>query len=647
MRGSRSIRLHAGAVGLFAGSLMLSAFAIAGPAGSASTSGSDCLRAIGSGSAAGARDRAFTAAARTYAVPKDLLVAVSYMESRWDNHGSSPSTSGGYGPLHLTDVTGDGSSNAKGDGATIRTQAPASLHTLQLASRLTGLNRGRLVSDPAANICGGAAVLASYQRDHHGTLGASSPVSAWTGSVGAYSGTAGRESDVFVSQVYRVLTSGAQRTTNDGQQMRLAAHPSAAPLATPSTAATVAPDCPPSLGCEWIPAPYKWYGKPDPGAYGNHDLANRPKNLGIDYIVIHDTEATYDTTIGLVQDPTYVSWHYTIRSNDGHVAEHVRPKNVAWHAGNWYVNMHSIGIEHEGFAADGSTWYTESMYESSATLVRYLTHRFHIPVNRSHIIGHDQVPGITPAYVAGMHWDPGPFWDWQHYFDLLGKPIGGHRHAVRRDVGTFTVVPGFQGNIQPVTGCDASGSGNPCPAQPTNFVYVHTAPDAASPLVTDIGLHPDGSPSTTDVSDIGARLAAGQQVVTTGRSGDWVSLWYLGQPGWVYSPRSHPVLVPARVHTVTVKRGLASAPVYGRAYPEKSAYPKQVPYQTVTPLQYSILDGQSYVLADRHVPTDYYYATTFTDGPYQRTDIRGHDRYYEIYFGHRVAFVRAANVRIH
>ena len=69
------------------------------------------------------------------------------------------------------------------------------------------------------------------------------------------------------------------------------------------------------------------------------------------------------------------------------------------------------------------------MYESSARLVKYLAHEYDIPLDRAHIIGHDQVPGILPGYVAGMHWDPGPYWDWEHYFHLLGAPIGGRGHT--------------------------------------------------------------------------------------------------------------------------------------------------------------------------------------------------------------------------
>ncbi len=32
-------------------------------------------------------------------------------------------------------------------------------------------------------------------------------------------------------------------------------------------------ECPRTVACEWIPAPYEEFGE---GEYGNHDLANRP-----------------------------------------------------------------------------------------------------------------------------------------------------------------------------------------------------------------------------------------------------------------------------------------------------------------------------------------------------------------------------------
>jgi hypothetical protein len=591
---------------------------------------------------AGGRQGDFIQAARAAGVPTSVLLAVSYLESRWDDHDGSPSTSGGYGPMHLTDVAVD-HGNGRGDGVDRRPLA--SLQTARLAGDLTGIAVDRLRTDPAANICGGAAVLAYFQDSAGGPRGTTSDPGLWADAVAAYSGSddsmaAGR----FVRQVYSVLRSGETRTTDDGQRVRLAAQPGVVPATTTTTATSSDEvDCPPWLGCEWLPAPYEWYGAPDPGAYGNHDLADRPNDLSIDYIVIHDTETDWQTTLDLVTDPTYVSWQYTLRSSDGHIWQHLEPKDVGWQAGNWYINSHSIGLEHEGIAAEGASWYTEAMYRTSAALVRHLTDEYDIPRDRAHIIGHDQVGSITPAAVAGMHWDPGPYWDWEHYMRLLRAPIDGERGHIR--VGdTVTVKPGFHGNRQPVSGCESADQ--PCEPQGTNFVYLHTAPSASSPLVTDAGLHPDGAPGTRQVWDISARAAAGHEFVVAERTKSWLGVWYLGEIAWLHNPATDSTVVKTRGHsTHVVAGGAAEVPVYGRAYPEQSAYPEGVPYQPIAPLQYTLKAGQEYVVADRTVPTDYYRATTF-DGssPGDWTVISGEDRYYQVWFGHRQFFVRAADV---
>lgn len=610
---------------------------------SPSPTGRSCLAAVAPGSAVSARERAFEAASRTYGVPLAVVEGVSYLESRWDDHGGSPSTAGGYGPMHLTGLTPPSASTGKGDGSVIRSSGPAALHTAVRAAALTGLPLASVKTEPAANICAGAALLASYPR----TGQSAGDVAAWYDAVRAYSGSASRlDSATFARRVFTVIRGGEARTTNDGQRVVLAAVPGLrvpAPLAEHDSAPV---DCPADLGCEWVPAPYNWYGRPDPTAYGNHDLANRPDSPTIDFIVIHDTEGSYQTALDLVQDPTYLAWNYTVRSSDGHVAQHLYANDVGWHAGNWYVNTHSIGIEHEGYAAQGATWYTESMYESSAELVDFLASEYDVPLDRAHIIGHDQVPGILPKYVRGMHWDPGPYWDWEHYFDLLGAPIGRGVRATPDNAPAGTVVevaPGFADNEHKVTGCD--GPGVRCPDQGTNFVYLRTAPRRLAPLVKDVGLHHHGY-STTDVADIGARAAAGQKLVVAGASANWIAVWYLGEKGWIYIPPGHSPLVLSTGTVVTARPGSAAAPVYGRAYPERSAYPGDIPFQRVGPLQYTIARGQSYVIADSTVPTDYYYATTYDDSaPHDHTDVVGKDGYDEIWFGHRIAFVRQADVR--
>ncbi|MER6593189.1 hypothetical protein ABT214_15320 [Micromonospora purpureochromogenes] len=63
------------------------------------------------------------------------------------------------------------------------------------------------------------------------------------------------------------------------------------------------------------------------------------------------------------------------------------------------------------------------MYRTSAKLVRHLALRFQNPLDRQHILGHDNVPGTVASTVRGMHWDPGPYWDWSHYFELTKAPL--------------------------------------------------------------------------------------------------------------------------------------------------------------------------------------------------------------------------------
>ncbi len=239
-------------------------------------------------------------------------------------------------------------------------------------------------------------------------------------------------------------------------------------------------ECPATIECGVIEATYNQYG-PSPTHYANYDLADREKDLSIDYLVVHNTECEYDVCMGLIQNPTrFVSWHYTIRSNDGHVDQHVATRNVAAHAGNWYLNMHSVGIEHEGMAGQPGEWYTEALYRSSSELVKHLADERGYELDRAHVVGHEEFGS------SNYKWDPGPYWDWEHYMELLGAPIKPDRRGKSQVV---TVKPGFEDNQRVLHGC--YGAGPTCPAFGTNYVDVRTAPSDTAPLVegsTDLRL---------------------------------------------------------------------------------------------------------------------------------------------------------------
>ncbi|TXS21973.1 N-acetylmuramoyl-L-alanine amidase [Streptomyces sp. adm13(2018)] len=615
--------------------------------------------------ASGALQDQFARAAARHGAPESVLLAVSYLQSRWDAHGGAPSVTGGYGPMHLTDAVtalteapphhSEGTEDARGDSSrAARTGAgaarpaavpqasalPARLRTLERAAALSGIPAGELRTRTAANIEGGAALLAAAQRES-GRPASTDPAD-WYGAVAAYSGADdSATAATYAGDVFDVIRSGASRTTDSGQVVSLAAAPAVAPdtgqlaglgLRRPAGGPV---ECPRTVACEWIPAPYEEFGD---GDYGNHDKANRPASQSIDYIVVHDTEATWDVTLQLVQDPTYVSWQYSLRSSDGHVAQHLALKDVGWHAGNWFVNTKSVGLEHEGFLTAPDSWYTEAMYRSSARLVRHLAARYRIPLDRQHILGHDNVPGTVASTIAGMHTDPGPYWDWAHYFELLGRPIA---PSAGPRAGVVTIRPDY-GDHRPVyTGCVTAGEA--CAPHGSGAVRLHTAPSADAPLVKDIGLRPGGQDSTTGVNDTGARASTGQSFAVAERRGDWTAVWYLGQRAWFRNPVKEPTAVNARGLVLTPRAGLASVPVYGRAYPEASAYPAGVPVQAVSPLPYALLAGQRYVVGDR-TPGEYYFAPVFDSSGH--TVVRGQEEYYQIQFGHRVAFVKAADVRV-
>jgi len=234
-----------------------------------------------------------------------------------------------------------------------------------------------------------------------------------------------------------------------------------------------------------------------------------------------------------------------------------------------------------------------------------------------------------------MHTDPGPYWDWRHYFALLGHPF---KATAKKNSGVVTIRPGYATNQPEYTGCVTKDV--PCAAHGSSEVRLYSGPGETYPLIKDIGR---GTAPTTGVNDISSRVSTGQQYAVADRDGDWTAIWYLGQTAWFRNPKKDPTAVPASGLVITPKAGLKEIPVYGRAYPEAAAYPTGVPAQAVSPLPYKVLENQKYVVGDK-VPGEYYYAVTFTTDSHKV--VVGKDLYYEIQYGHRVAFVRAADVDV-
>src|SRR5918994_1550318 len=141
----------------------------------------------------------------------------------------------------------------------------------------------------------------------------------------------------------------------------------------------------------------------------------------VDRVVIHVTGGGFGGSVrGRGNRRSHGSSHYVI-SRGGDIVQLVSTSDVAWHAGNRWVNRHSIGIEHEGFTRRGG--FTEAQYRASAQLVAYLTARAGMPVDRRHVIGHDEVPHPSGRGVGGIdhHTDPGRKWNWKRYMALVRR----------------------------------------------------------------------------------------------------------------------------------------------------------------------------------------------------------------------------------
>ena len=94
---------------------------------------------------------------------------------------------------------------------------------------------------------------------------------------------------------------------------------------------------------------------------GNYTKSHRHPE-SIDKIVIHVTEGAFWGSVRWLQSPrAHASSHYIIARN-GQIVQLVHLSDIAWHAGNWKVNSHSVGIEHEGYTY-GPEGFTDAQYD--------------------------------------------------------------------------------------------------------------------------------------------------------------------------------------------------------------------------------------------------------------------------------------------
>jgi N-acetyl-anhydromuramyl-L-alanine amidase AmpD len=337
-------------------------------------------RANAQENAPGRLNAAFQHAAKEFDVPRDLLVAIAYAETHFDDHNGEPSIDNGYGLMHLVD-------NPR-------------VQTLKEAAQLLRTSEDVLKTDMTQNIRGGAALLRSYANQQGLSELTRKDIAEWYTVVAQYShASSDAVARFYADEVYKLLNQGFSGQGKHGEHVMVAAEEVKTKRGKYEDVVSIeSTDYAPAL---WVAA-----------SSSNYTVANRESDYPINYVVIHTTQGSYSGAISWFQNPSaQVSAHYVIRSSDGQITQMVREKDIAWHAGNWTYNTQSIGIEHEGWVSDPS-WYTDAMYRASAALTRNICLKYGIPMDRAHIIGHNEVPGAT-------HTDPGQYWNWTYYMSLV------------------------------------------------------------------------------------------------------------------------------------------------------------------------------------------------------------------------------------
>jgi N-acetyl-anhydromuramyl-L-alanine amidase AmpD len=184
-----------------------------------------------------------------------------------------------------------------------------------------------------------------------------------------------------------------------------------------------------------------------PVIYTAADASNYSSRNGdeITHVTIHTMQGSYSGSISWFQNPSAnVSAHYNIRSSDGQITQMVCEFDKAWHVGN--SNSYTVGIEHEGFV-DDATWYTENLYQASASIAADICDRNSIPRIRTYDVNGDS--GLNPLsdgcykvkghqhFPNQSHTDPGQYWDWNRFYDLLNPSADVNIDAYTSCIGTF------------------------------------------------------------------------------------------------------------------------------------------------------------------------------------------------------------------
>lgn len=334
-------------------------------------------------------DDEFESAARTFDVPVDLLKAISYVETRWQNVTGEDDEIGRPAGAGVFGLWGD---------------------NLERGAAAAHLDPAEVRTETSANVSAAAARLAELAVQH-GVSG--SDLMAWRPVIADFAQNPDDEARAaYVDEVVAVLAGGTSSIAEDGSVV--ASIEPHVEIGMPEVTTIAA-------GGDYPSAIFR--GSPNYNSRGGYPVS---------LVVIHSCEGNYAGCWGWLRNSAAgASAHYVVSEGGGEITQLVREASRAWHVSASYacsraggkqcnrngvsVNSFSVGIEHAGFASQKS--WSNGLIEASAKLTCSITKRYGVVRDRNHIVSHGQLQPWNRT-------DPGPNWPWSHYIERVRAHCG-------------------------------------------------------------------------------------------------------------------------------------------------------------------------------------------------------------------------------
>jgi MYXO-CTERM domain-containing protein len=365
----------------------------------------------------GPRGRMIQAVAENHGVPAELMVTIAHVE----------------GGLLLADKREAHEDEAVPVAGVLELRH-GQFDSLARGADLMGRSQEDLVTDLGLGTEAGAFVLADLAHTEHLDP---SVLEDWADVVETLSGLLHpAQRQTYRAEVFSLLRHGATIRARNGEIIELPAHPEIPLGLTFVVPGITTLGTPEYAGALWIDTPQFAATTCNGTQAQKYDTNRGPYSVTM--ITIHDTEGGWNASVATLQNDPCKSVHYIVDKDGSRVGQFIPESYTGWHAGNYWYNQHSVGIEHVGYS--GVDDYQTPMYEKSADLARTIAGHYGLPLDRSTFVGHQDVPDPndipnnsppcpdSPGSCvknlnyggAAHHTDPGIYWEWCQYMQLVG-----------------------------------------------------------------------------------------------------------------------------------------------------------------------------------------------------------------------------------